>query len=311
MPGPILVYNSKQSTAEDQLSLHALLPAQHDYGDTRSVLVDGTVLAGREAHDAYCSPELRLRARKRCYVMPLNATHTGSGQLRRPLAAPLAVVTCLTAVPDWHAAELDVERRWLFGPGNTEASSGEASMVWPTVGPATFRFDRFIESAYEDIVMSLSAIYATVQSMRITSQNDGLKAHVKLVPLGVGPSIRSRYGDYIGHYAIPAYMLALQMACNAMINDSWACAVEFVDHTHGQMSPYLALRKVRVISGSARDAFDFEGSVGVPCLVAPCDAFARPDKCPRGLVATLSKNSNLADIMSDGPPVLVAWPPRS
>jgi hypothetical protein len=208
---------------------------------------------------------------------------------------------CFSAIPDWHASGLDAESLFL--------RPMDSQMIWPRIGPYSFNFCAFLNSMYEDLVMSLQTIRNTFLD------SEGLlvfpkKAHVKIVPLGVGPTIKTRYGEYLGPILIPAYLLALQYACNLFVDDSWVDTLEFVDHTYGQLSPLLNIRKVHIMSGVSRDAFDFTGSSGLPVLIAPCDAFCKIGglQGDKTLAATIANNSNLRDVLRASEVKFASWP---
>jgi hypothetical protein len=168
-----------------------------------------------------------------------------------------------------------------------------------------FLFTSFVSSVYEDLVMCLSIVRSAA-----LARND--KVHLKMVPLGVGPTIRTRYGDFLGPLLIPAYVVALQYAITAIVDDSWVAVLEFVDSMHGQLSPYVNVPHVQVLSGLARDAFDFSRSEAVMrAVIAPCDSFCRvggSDK-DKTLAATLANNSNLRDLTNSID--FIAWPQRT
>jgi len=274
---PLVVFNSSWSSREEQVEIHAKLPVSHEFGDRSAELVDGTVLKGRAEHDAYVSQQLRMKTKKRCTLINVLATHTGFGLTRGPLEQSLGVLTCFLTVADWHASGLDAETFFLQ----------PVQSICPRVGQYSFNFTGYMASMYEDIVMAL-------QSIRLSLGQK--KAHLKVVPLGVGPSIKSRYGDSLAPLVMPAYLMALQYACNEVLHESWVDAVEFVDHSRN-LSPFLSLDRVRIYSNSRRDAFDFKDiSAGtVPVLLVPCDPFCRigGKANDKNLAATLANNSNL------------------
>lgn len=288
-------FNRAWCSEADQKTVHEALPEAHDYGDRWAALPGGRELLGRQAHDAHCSAELRMRARKRCTIGLVKATHTGSGAARQALPGPIDVLVSFCATPDWHAVGLDAETFFLRPYDNQNN--------WPRIGPYMFMFTSFLTSTYEDLVMGLMAIKA--EAIKADK-----RAHLKLVPLGVGPTIRTRFGDLMGPLLIPVYLVALQYALLASVDDSWVQCLEFVDSMHGQMSPYVAIPKVQIISGQSRDAFDFSRSdAGLKAVLAPCDSFCRIGGQPRDktLAATLANNSNLRDVLQV-PLTFVAWP---
>jgi hypothetical protein len=302
MSGAIyVVYNSSWSKAEDQQLLHSLLPVSHEYGDRSALLKTGVIINGRQEHDAYVSPELRVRTRKRCTLAHVTATHMGSAASRILLPGPMNVLTCFCAIPDWHASGLDAEAHFLR-PVDTQ-------MVFPRIGPYSFNFTNFIGSMYEDLMMSLMS----VRNMFVDSEGQLIvqrKAHVKIVPLGVGPSIKTRYGEFLGPLLIPCYLIALQFACNSMIDETWVDTLEFVDHTYGQLSPNLSIRRIKIMSGVSRDAFDFTNASGFPVIIAPCDSFSKIGGSPheKTLATTIANNSNLRELLETSPYKFVAWP---
>lgn len=286
-------FNKGWSTEEDQRLLHKSLPVAHDYGDRWSMLDSGAELVGRQAHDLHLAPEVRIRTRKRCSLCVVSATHVGSGAARRILETPFDVLVSFTATPDWHAVGLDAEYFFLRPFDDKQA--------WPRLGPYMFAFTTFLTSVYEDLVMSLTAIRSNLH---------GRKVHLKLVPLGVGPTIRTRYGDLLGPAMIPVYVVALQYALLAMVDATWVHCIEFVDSLHGQMSPFVSIPHVQIVSGQSRDAFDFSRSdAPARAVLAPCDSFCRIGGLEKDktLAATLANNSNLRDIVKQDPQ-FVAWP---
>jgi hypothetical protein len=287
----LVYFNSIWSTEQEQSQLHSLLPESHDYGDQRAILEDGTILVGKQNHDAYADSNLRIKTRKRCTIVQLEATHTGTFASRLPLEKPMKTLVCFCSVPDWHATELDVEM-FLLKPA-------ESNCIMPRIGQYNFYFCNYIMSMYEDLVMCLNAL----------KKNSTQRLHLKMIPLAVGHTIKTRYGDYLGSQIIPAYLLALQYACNQCIDESWIETLEFVDHSHGSLSPNYVNKKIRIISSSSRDAFDFTGHRGHPAILAPCDAFSKIGGLAneKHLSSTLANNSNLRTILKD-PIQFIAWP---
>ena len=284
-----IYYNSIWSNVSEQKNLHALLPVSHEYADKKSVLEDGTTLAGRQAHDDYMSVEMRIKTRKRCLVLTI-----------RPTESKQRILSCFVAVPDWHAPGLDVETFFLRNYNTTE------TLPLPRVGPYSFSFPTFMSSVYEDIQMSFAAVKDSLE---------GRKCHLKIVPLGVGPTIRTRYGEFIGNLIIPPYLLALQYACNVSIDDSWVDTLEFVDHFKGAVSPILNVKKVRIISASSRDAFDYgmdyTDTGVVPAIIAPMDTFCRlggtENEKNKNIAYTMASGSDLRQcVIKD--PEFKAWP---
>lgn len=292
---PVVYFNSYWSSEAEQKQLHSLLPVSHEYGDKKSVLQDGSVLSGRTEHALYASDELRIKTRKRCLVMALkpDSAAAPSTEVRAS-----EVTACFVAVPDWHASGLDVETFFLR---HTNAAE---TLPMPRVGPYTFSFHAFLTNVYEDLQMSLCALKTSLA---------GSKCHLKIVPLGVGPSIRTRYGEFLGNSIIPPYLLALQIACNVSVDDSWVDTLEFVDHFRGFVSPQLSLKRVRIISASSRDAFDFGGlAVGIrPAIIAPMDPFCvlggQPEDKNKNIAFTMASSSNLRSAVSEET-TYVPWP---
>jgi len=288
MPNSLIVFNKSRSTAEDQFELLQKLPIAHEYGDASSVfIIEGKEeRLGRAETNERVNPELRIRGRKRCTLALLTATHTGVGLARRPITEPIEVLTCFAAVPDWQAENLDAE---LFFLKAEDSDAPELSPTGPRIGRYIFDFAAFALSMYEDLAMCFDAL-------KDTALESKTRCHLKIVPLGVGPTIKTRYGDCLGPYIIPVYLIVLQFACNAYINDSWVETLEFVDHSKGLMTPTLNLKKVRILSAVSRDAFDFTASTGLPTILLPCDAFCVLGSGARNLATTLSNNSNMKSI---------------
>ena len=270
-------FNALWSTADEQKSFWSMLPRAHAHGDRSTTLADGRVLVGKTDHDAYASPELRVRTRRRCTV--IKATE------------PLTV--CFLSTTDWHGTGLDAETMFLRPATPTDAM--------PRIGPYNFYFGVFAACMYEDIVMSLMALKKTLAGAS--------KAHIKIVPLGVGPTVRTRFGDYLGPLTIPAYVSAMQYACNSMIDDTWVETLEFIDHARGALTPYVSISRVRVMSCSVRDALDFEGSRGVPMILAPCDSFCRIGglETDKSIASTLVRGAKLRHEL-EKEPAFVPWP---
>lgn len=283
---PQVFFNSYWSTESDQKQLHSLLPVSHEYGDKKSILKDGSVLSGRTEHALYASDELRIKTRKRCTVLQVSA------EIAKVLA-------CFVAVPDWHASGLDVETFFL------RHSNAMETLPMPRVGPYTFSFHSYVTNVYEDLQMALCCVKASLPQ--------GSKCHLKIVPLGVGPSIRTRYGEFLGNTIIPPYLLALQIACNVTVDDTWVDTLEFVDHFRGFVSPQLSLKRVRIISASSRDAFDYGGISAeiVPAIIAPMDPFCvlggLPDDKNKNIAFTMASASDLRERVSEET-TFIGWP---
>lgn len=275
----IIFYNSDESTIEEQFDLYSKLPLSHEFGDKSATLKDTTVIRGPSEHEAHCSNELRIKCRKRCTVLFLTAKSTA----KKVLSEKLKVLTCFFAVPDWQAQRLDVERYFLKSSG-----------LGPRIGTYVFNFTKFVESVYEDFLM---AFYALKKGAV------GYKLHLKIAPLGIGPSNRTRYGDYLGPTVIPAYLFALQYACAVGLDASWIETLEFVDHVHGQVTPQVAGSISR-----SRDIFDFEGCKGLPAILAPTDAFCVVGSVETAntLSATMANNSDLRSLLMEKP-VFLPW----
>jgi len=287
---PKVYYNAVWSSEAEQTKLHSLLPESHDYGDQRAILEDGTILVGKQNHDAYVDSVLRVKTRKRCTILQLEATHMGTFAARIAFPKPMKTLVCFCSIPDWHATELDVEMFFL--------RPAEPSCIMPRIGQYNFFFSTYIMSMYEDLVMCLNAL----------KENSKERLHLKMIPLAVGHTIKTRYGDYLGSQIIPSYLLALQYACNQCIDDTWIETLEFVDHSHGSLSPTYSNKKIRIISSSSRDAFDFSGHRGYPAILAPCDAFSKIGGLAneKHLSSTLANNSNLRTILKE-PFTFVGW----
>lgn len=283
---PVLVFNNAWSTAEEQQALHNLLPVSHSFGDKHSVLSDGSVLAGPRAHDEFCDRSLRIRCRKRCTLAHLTASACGGyGPVPvRQLPEPESVLTCFTAVPDWQGEGLDVEH-FFFRPCADSVQ----------VGSVLFSPSAYMTSTTEDLVMS-------IMSIKHRALGSNQRVHLKLAPLAVGPTIRNRFGDAMGDFIMPLYVRSLQFAVQLLVDHSWVHTLEFIDFTRGQLTPSVRLKHVRILSGSRRDAFDFEGrdKTVCPALIVPADAFAVLGQSAgdRSLAATLAANSDLRKFMS-------------
>jgi hypothetical protein len=117
------------------------------------------------------------------------------------------------------------------------------------------------------------------------------------------------------------------------IDDSWVDTLEFVDHFKGAVSPILNVKKVRIISASSRDAFDYGVDYGVdqrgdhrgdpsesassvapgvvPAIIAPMDTFCRlggtENEKNKNIAYTMASGSNLRQcVIRD--PEFKAWP---
>jgi hypothetical protein len=299
---PVVFFNSNWSTLTEQIALHSLMPKEHEFGDRKSILSDSTVIEGPEAHGSYVDRALRIKTRKRSTLVTIKATHMGFGRYRKPTNA--IILCCFTAVTDWEAPFLDAETFFLF--------EDPLVPIGPKIGPYNFAFSSYIGSLYEDIVMSLMILKTSSESVNAMAQTVASaeaqgpqKVHLKIVPLGVGPFIKTKYGDNIGPYLSQAYLIALQYACNVMLNSSWIDTLEFVDFTKG-LSPYLHIQHLKIITTS-RDVLDYTGSTGIPALLAPCDAFLKIGHGEKSIVSTIAKNSNLLECMAIEPHY-VSWP---
>jgi len=291
--GSVIVFNSSRSSAEEQFELLQKLPVSHEYGDSLTTFViDGLdKKLDRKQTDLIVSPEFRIKTRKRCTLLPLDVRYICSGALRRPIE-PFQVLACFLAVHDWQAEGLDAER--FFLKSDTDAASG------PKIGPYYFDFAAYALSVYEDLAMCFDSLKAIVNANK-------LKCHLKIVPLSVGPTIKTRYGDLLAPYVVPVYLIALQFACNAFLNSSWVHTLEFVDHSRGLMTPTVDLSGIRVLSGISRDALNFSGCIGMPAILLPCDSFCVLGSRDRNLASTIASNTNLKDFDLMGS-TFSAWP---
>lgn len=285
----LIVFNGSRSTAEEQFQLLNCLPVSHSYGDANTTFViDGVEKKlSRQEVDILVSADLRIKTRKRCILMPLMATHTSSGNMRRPLEERLNVLACFLSVPDWQAVGLEVETHFLK-LDNGSAETGTTA-YGPKIGPYSFDFASYALSVYEDLAMCFSTLKTAVLS-------NATKCHLKIVPLSVGQNIKTRFGDYLAPYVIPVYIIALQFACKAFLDSSWVQAIEFVDHSGGFMTPVVDLKGIRIMSGVMRDAFDFSSVTAMPAILLPCDAFCVLGSRDRNLASTMANNSNLRSI---------------
>jgi len=275
-----IYFNSCWSSLEEQKRLHELLPVSHLHGDRASTLQSGQILRTRDEHEVYAPSDLRIRTRKRCTVAcaeDKNGTHITLGFL---------------STTDWHGVGLDAEAFFL--------RPSVPQNIMPRIGPYSFYFGVFIASMYEDITMAFAALKATVGQSRV---------HLKIVPLGVGPTIRTRYGDFLASQTIPAYLQALRYACNEHLHNSWVDTLEFIDHAHGTLCPYVSIPGVRVMSCSQRDVFDFSGSNASPVILAPCDSFCVIGglDTDKSIASSIARGSNLRSVLSSDP-TFVPWP---
>lgn len=299
---PVVFFNSNWSTKAEQVLLHSLLPKEHDFGDKRSVLFDGTVIEGPEEHAKYADRILRIKTRKRSTLVTVKATHTGFGRYRKPTNA--IILSCFAAVIDWEAPFLDAETFYLINNATVP--------IGPKIGPYNFAFASYISSMYEDIVMSLMILKISAESVNALAKNVACadssrsdRVHLKLVPLGVGPFIKTKYGNIIGPLISQAYLVAVQYACSVIIDQRWVETLEFVDFTKA-LSPFIQIPGVRVMTTS-RDVLDYSDAVGIPALLAPCDAFLKIGHGEKSIMSTISKNSNLLESIALDPHY-VSWP---
>lgn len=293
----LVVFHPRYSSAADQHRLHQLLPVSHEYGDKKATLPDGRVIAGRKEHDAWVPAAVRMRCRKRCTIMPLIASHTGIGHSRAALAQPASVIACFVSTPDWHASGLDAEALFLrpLGPpqGPPVGPPHGAVTLMPRIGSYAFDFQTYLASTYEDLAMAFTSMRQLMAS--------GGRYHLKIVPIGVGTGIRTRYGEPLAPMVLPAYLLALQYAIAAFVDESWVDTLEFIDHAHGSLTPYVQnYKRVRIMSASTRDVYDFSGATGLPAVMAPADAFCRIGGSPgdKNLAATMANNSNMRQLLA-------------
>lgn len=303
MANPIaVVYNANWSTLDDQRALHSLLPVNHQYGDRISTLADGRRLLGSRAHDDYCPRALRVRCRKRATCLMVRAhSRGGYGPHRQePLDTPLDIMACFVAVPDWQAEGLDAEAMFLR---HVTPDVSMANRVGPS-GNYTFDFNAYIMNTAEDIFMGL-------WSLRQHALAAKSRVHLKMAPLAVGPSIRTRFGDPLAPLLMPAYVQALSMACHSAVNATWIHTLELIDFTRGQLTPSLRIKGVRIMSGARRDAFDFSGiqDAVLPAILAPCDAFARVGLTVESasLSACMANNSNMRQVLQQASFVYVPF----
>jgi hypothetical protein len=159
----------------------------------------------------------------------------------------------------------------------------------------------YLTLLYDDVVLALRSIRTYVSTVRhgIGHGAQSAKAHLKIVPLGLGPSIRTRFGDYVAPLAGPVYSVALKMALEATVDQTWCACIELVDVA---LTAFCNVPKVRILNNSTRDAFDFDGlqSNTIPVLLAPCDAFCKIGARPaeKSLMGCLATNSNLTEVFS-------------
>lgn len=277
LEGPILIFNSLWSTTEDQIEMQTKLAVRHDFGDTLSILEDKTELRGPCEHNDYASNELRIKTRKRAVLCEINAHHSGFGQYKKK--NDVDVLCSFLCVPDWQAKGLDVETYFLRR--DTYANG-------PKIGHYTFEFGNYMSSIYEDAKMCLNALKAC-------SINTERKLHLKIAPLGIGPTIKTVEGDFIAPFVVPCYLLAMQFVLSELVDDTWIDTLEFVDFTK-TLSPFIIKPNVRVITGS-RDVLDFQGHTAVPSILVPCDSFLKVGYGTKSVVSTIANNSNLLQVL--------------
>ena len=275
---PFIIFNSNWSSAQDQFELLNKLPVNHEFGDHKTTLSNGTILSTAEEHEMHASNDLRIKTRKRATVFNLTAKSYGLAHARK--LQNLNVSVCFLAVSDWQAAFLDAERFFI--------KLDYKMPMGPLVGPYTLNFSAYMGSVFEDVIMCLMALKTLIAP--------GIRAHLKILPLGIGPYLKTRFGQNIGLVLIPFYLMALQNACSVFINESWVDTLEFVDFTK-TMSPYMELKNIKVITTS-RDALDFTGHVGQPMLLAPCDSFLKIGSGEKNLACTILQNTNLEELLT-------------
>lgn len=290
-----LIYNCNWSTLEDQKVLHNMLPVMHDYGDRYSEVYSPgtdstTILKGPTEHHMYIDSMLRIKTRKRCYLINLKATHVGFGRQRQPLETPLKVQACFLSTVDWEAKYLDAEHFFLV-------AQNPVLPMGPRIGPYDFSFSAYVGSMYEDLVMGLMALKSVCHK-----DSPSNRYHLKVLPLGAAINMKSPCGSAFGPLLVPAYLIALQYAISVCINDSWITTLEFVDHTRA-LSPYVQVPNVHILTTS-KDPLDFSYGRGSPALLGPTDPFCKLGHGKNN--AAVANNSNLRDLADVE--AYVTWP---
>jgi hypothetical protein len=277
MNEPIIVFNSLWSTEEDQKEMQTKLAIRHDFGDSFSILPDNQELKGHEEHSVWASNELRIKTRKRVTLCEIKAHSSGFGQYKKK--NDIDVLCAFLCVPDWQAPFLEVETYFLRLDNYANG---------PRIGPYVFEFGSYMTCIYEDAKMCLQALQGC-------SHGTGRKLHLKIAPLGIGPTIKTRNGDFIAPFVVPSYLLAMQFVLTEFIDESWIDTLEFVDFTK-TLSPFISKPNVRILTGS-RDVLDFQGHKAVPCILVPCDAFLKIGYGTKSVVSTIGQNSNLLEVL--------------
>jgi len=290
---PIVVFNKNHADAEQIKKLYSVLPMLHEFGDKRSVLDDGTEVLGPQKHLELLDLKTRFDTRKRCTLYPLHSTHYLLQKIRMPQSLHVLVSFC--SVVDWQGPE--AEKYFL-----TLSDQPDPECI--RIGHYNFHCGQYVASILEDLTMCIDSI----RSILMSQKDKFKKAHLKIIPLGVGPTIRTRLGDALGPYIIPAYALALQYACIGMVNSQWVHTLEIVESSGSIVIP--GVPGVTVVHTS-RDVFDFNHLEATPVVLAPSDSFckigSKKHLNERTLAYSIQNNSNIHDFY-DKEPMLVSWP---
>jgi len=273
---------SDECTEQDIKKLISMLPVYHEYADKKSILLNGKTLHGAQEHEEYCSLDLRIRTKRRCTLFSnICATHKGN---HVALTKSLNIVLAMCATSDWQAQNLHIEKDILI------LADEKQKLCLPRIGPYYFNFNEYISSIFKDFCLGLCAL-----QHHATSQQQ--KLYLKIVPLGIGPSVQTRQGNFLMPHLMFLYKNAMLFALQMYINDTWVHTLDLVDNTSGTLlTPNYSNSKINIVTGLSRDILEFEdlGKDIQAAILCPTDSFEHIGGFPiqKNIGSSIANNSS-------------------
>ena len=234
------------------LYLMQKLPISHLYGDMRSVLTTGNILQGIQAHDEYCSREIRKACNTRTIVFDTKVlSYGGYGRIRKVKVPEHRVLLALSSVTDWSLT-------------NDFLNDKPSEFSLQLYDHQYFHVSRFMQQIFRDLTVALYAL------RDLTPPDKRL--WIKIAPLAMGPTIGPVF-----QVAYPWYSEAVKIVFQKLVNQSWVHTIELIDfhHIYGHLG---SIPNVNIIVPSNRDALDFSSCPDdiLPASIIPIDGFCAP-----------------------------------